>query len=87
VSAALIAGVVVETVPYRAGFVAELLRKIPELTVHGTDGCRRIAAVFSGRDAAELERLGERLLTEEPYVLGVFPTFVGVDDEAAAPPA
>ena len=42
---------------------------------------RRLAVVWTGASGAELERLTERILAEDPEVLGIFPTFVGADDE------
>ena len=75
----VVAGVVVETLPGLAAVVAERLRALPGLSVHGDDGDRKIAAVFTGADGAALEALGEELLRTDEAIVGVFPTLVGQD--------
>ena len=53
----------------------------PGLELTGSDGDRRIAAVWTGPSGRALEEMGERLLARDPDVLGIFPTFVGTDDD------
>lgn len=77
----VIAGVVIETLPGRAADVAARLDGVSGLDVQGHDGDRRVAAVWSAPEGAQLESLSELLCRSDPDVLGVFPTFVG-DDEA-----
>jgi hypothetical protein len=72
----LVAGVVIETASGAAPRVAARLLRVDGLTLHGGDGDRRLAAVFTGADGAALEALAERLVREDAEVLGVFPTFV-----------
>jgi hypothetical protein len=79
----IVAGVVIETVPGAAPRVAARLLREPALDLEGGDGDRRLAAVFTGPDGAALRQLGDRLLAEDPDVLGVFPTFVADEDDAA----
>ena len=79
----VVAGLIVETVPGAEVRVAARLVSEPGLELTGSDGDRRIAAVWTGRSGAELESLGERLLATDPEVLGVFPTFVGTDADGA----
>lgn len=77
----LIAGVVIETRPGRAADVAARLPGASGLEIHGHDGDRRVAAVWSAPEGQQLETLSELLSASDPDVLGVFPTFVGDDGE------
>jgi hypothetical protein len=79
----IFAGVVIETAPGAAPRVAARLLRERGLELHGGDGDRRLAAVFTGADAAALQALSERLVREDREVLGVFPTYVAdePDDE------
>jgi hypothetical protein len=81
----IVAGVVIETAPGAAPRVAARLLAERGLELHGGDGDRRLAAVFTG-DACALEALAERLVREDAEVLGVFPTYVAdePDDDPAA---
>ena len=72
----VVAGVVIETAPGAAPRVAARLLREAGLSLHGGDGDRRLAAVFTGADGAALEALAERIVREDADVLGVFPTFV-----------
>jgi hypothetical protein len=72
----IFAGVVIETVPGAAPRVAARLLRERGLELHGGDGDRRLAAVFTGEDARALESLAQRLVREDGEVLGVFPTYV-----------
>jgi len=76
-----VAGVLVVTAPGRGPSVAAKLVSAPGLTLAGGDGDSRVAVVWEGSDGASLEALAGRLLAEDPEVLGVFPTFVGEDEE------
>ncbi len=76
-----VAGVVVLTAPGAGPRVAARLVAQPGLTLAGGDGDSRVAAVWEAEDGATLEELAERLLAADPEILGVFPTFVGRDDE------
>ena len=78
---AVVAGVVLETAPGAEVRVAARLAREPGLELVGGDGDRRLAVVWTGASGAELERLTERLLADDADVLGIFPTFVGTDDE------
>jgi hypothetical protein len=79
----IFAGVVIETAPGAAPRVAARLLRERGLELHGGDGDRRLAAVFTGADAGALDALSERLVREDGEVLGVFPTYVAdePDDE------
>jgi hypothetical protein len=75
-----VAGVLLVTRPGAAPRVAARLAGAPGLTLAGGDGDTRVAAVWEAADGAALEAAAERLLAEDPEVLGVYPTYVG-DDE------
>ncbi len=77
----VVAGVVIETQAGKAPEVAERLAASGRVRVEGGDGDRRLAAVVSAATGAELERWAEVLLRTDVMVLGVFPTFVGEDEE------
>jgi hypothetical protein len=77
----IVAGVVIETTPGAAPRVAARLLRSAELELQGGDGDRRLAAVFTGDDARALEALAERLVRDDPEVLGVFPTYVAEEED------
>ena len=77
----VVAGVLLVTAPGAAPRVAARLAAEPGLTLVGGDGDARVAAVWEASDGAALETLGERLLAADPELLGVYPTFVGRDED------
>jgi nitrate reductase NapAB chaperone NapD len=79
----IVAGVVIETTPGAAPRVAARLLRFEALELQGGDGDRRLAAVFTGEDARALEALAERLVRDDPEVLGVFPTYVADEEDPA----
>jgi hypothetical protein len=80
----VVAGVVIETAPGAAPRVAARLLAERGLELHGGDGDRRLAAVFTG-EAHALEALAERLVRDHADVLGVFPTYVAEEPDEPAP--
>jgi hypothetical protein len=76
-----VAGVLFLTAPGAGPRVAARLAREPGLTLARGDGESRVAGVWEAPDGATLEALAERLLAEEPDLLGVFPTFVGQQEE------
>ena len=76
-----VAGVLRVTAPRAGPRVAARLAGEPGLTLAGADGDSRVAAILEAPDGAALEALSERLLAENAEILGVFPTFVGQDEE------
>lgn len=76
----IVAGVVIETVPGAAPRVAARLLKEAGLELHGGDGDRRLAAVFTAPSGADLEAFAERIVRDDAEVLGVFPTYVADED-------
>jgi hypothetical protein len=85
----IVAGVVIETASGASPRVAARLLREREIALHGGDGARLIAAVFTGADGEALEAFADRLVREDAEVLGVFPTYVGEapegEDERASP--
>lgn len=75
-----VAGVLVVTRAGAAPRVAARLAGAQGFTLAGGDGDSRVAGIWEGADGAALEAAAERLLSGDPDVLGVYPTFVG-DDE------
>ncbi|ABS25163.1 hypothetical protein [Anaeromyxobacter sp. Fw109-5] len=82
----IVAGVVIETVPGAAPRVAARLLHEPGVELQGGDGDRRLAAVVTCADGAALDALAERLVHGLAEVVGVFPTYVA-DEPDAAPAA
>ena len=79
---AVVAGVVIETVPGAEPRVAARLLRVPGVTLHGGDGDHRIAAVLDAPSGATLEELSQRLLASDEEILGVYPTFIGSEGDA-----
>lgn len=77
----VIAGVVIETRPGQGPFVACRLESTPGLAIVGGDGDHRLAAVWSAHSGRELERAVERLIHDDDDILGVYPTFIGLDED------
>jgi hypothetical protein len=76
-----VAGVVIVTAPGAGSRVACRLTGVYGLTLAGGDGDSRLAAVWEASDGRALEVLAESLLARDPEILGVFPTFVGSDED------
>ena len=77
----VVAGLVIETLPHKAASVAARLDHCHGLEIRGDDGDRRLAAVWKGKTGEELEKASEEIIATETEVLGIFPTFVGQDEE------
>lgn len=78
---AVIAGVVIETLPGQGPFVARRLEEREGLDIVGSDGDHRLAAVWTAPSGKALESAVEDLVRSDEDILGVFPTFVGRDEE------
>lgn len=78
----VIAGVIIETVGGAAPRVAARLAGRAGISLRGGDGDRRLAAVWTAPSAEALEETTVDLLHSDEEVLGVFPTFVGEDQES-----
>ncbi len=78
---AVVAGVVIETQPGQGPFVACRLGDFPDLEIVGGDGDRRLAAVWCATSGKALEKAVEALLRGDPDILGIFPTFIGRDED------
>ncbi len=77
----LVAGILIETATGAAPRVAARLLGVPGLEIHGGDGSRRLAAVVTAADGDELTRLSEDLLAADEEILGMYPTYVGRDQD------
>jgi hypothetical protein len=77
----VVAGILVETAPGAEPRVAVRLAREPGVSLAGGDGRSRIAAVCQAADGEALEALARRLLEEDEEILGIYPTFVGRDEE------
>jgi hypothetical protein len=77
----LVAGVVIETLPHRAPFVENDLRRVDGLQIVGGDGDRRLAGVWEAKTGAMLLAAAEKLVQTHEDLLGIFPTFIGTDEE------
>ncbi len=80
---AVVAGVVIETHPGQGPFVACRLGDLPGLEIVGGDGDRRLAAVWCAASGKSLERAVEALLRSDQDIIGIFPTFIGRDEDQA----
>ncbi len=79
----MIAGVVIETTPGAQSQVAARLLRVAGVSLCGGDGDHRIAAVVEIESGAALERLAQRLVADDAQIVGVFPTFVGIEGDGA----
>jgi hypothetical protein len=77
----IVAGIVIETMPGAAPHAAARLLRREGLELQGGDGHRRLAAVWTAKDGATLEAFAKQLLAEEAEIVGIFPTFVGDDED------
>lgn len=76
-----VAGIVIVTAAGAGARVAARLAHERGLTVMGGDGDARLAAVWEAEDGRSLEGLAEEMLARDPEIVGIFPTFVGRDEE------
>lgn len=80
----LVASMIVKTDPERAAEVARQLGRMPNVTSYGVHKEENIVLVAEAHDEAQLENLARYILDTFDDVWGVFPTFVGSDEEPAA---
>jgi nitrate reductase NapAB chaperone NapD len=82
--ATLVAGVVIETIPHRAPRVEYILAGVDGLQIVGGDGDRRLAGVWTAASGEMLLAAVEELVQTPEDILGIFPTFIGTDEEEDA---
>lgn len=78
---AVIVGAVVETTPGAAPEVACRIGDQDGLEIVGGDGDRRLAVVWCSDAPKQLEKRMLRLVRTDDNILGIYPTFVGQDEE------
>lgn len=83
----LVASMIVKADPGRAEEVARQLGRMPNVTSYGVHKEENIVLVAEAHDEAQLENLARYILDTFEDAWGVFPTFVGDDEEPAAVPA
>lgn len=79
--APLVVGAVVETIPDKAEGVALRLGRMEGVQVVGCDGKNRIAIVWDAPDGKHLERALREVIQKDEEILGVYPTFAGLDEQ------
>jgi nitrate reductase NapAB chaperone NapD len=72
----LVAGLVVETRPDRVAQVAERLAALSGIEVHGSNE-HGVAISWCGENQEELDRLSEQIVTGDPDIISIYPTYVG----------
>ncbi len=77
----LIASMIVKTKPERADEVARQLQRMPNVTTYGVHKDANIIVVVEAHDEEQLENFTSYLMREYADILGVFPTFVGSDED------
>jgi len=77
----VVAGVVIETRRGQGPFVACRIENEPGVEIVGGDGDRRLAVVWTAASGTALEAAAKRLLERDEEIIGIFPTFVGRDDD------
>jgi nitrate reductase NapAB chaperone NapD len=80
----LVASMIVKTDPGRAEEVSRQLGRIPNVTTYGVHREENIVLVAEAHDEAQLENLARYIMDTFEEAWGVFPTFVGTDEEPAA---
>lgn len=80
----LVASMIVKTDPGRAEEVSRQLGRIPNVTTYGVHREENIVLVAEAHDEAQLENLARYIMDTFEEAWGVFPTFIGTDEEPAA---
>lgn len=80
----LVASMIVKTDPLRAAEVARQLGRMPNVTSYGVHKEENIVLVAEAHDEAQLENLARYIVDTFEDVWGVFPTFIGSDEEPVA---
>lgn len=82
----LIASMIVKVIPEHAEEVAQQLERTPNITSYGVHKENNIIIVTEAHDVEQLENIARYILETYPDVLGVFPTFVGSEEEDVEQP-
>lgn len=79
----LVASMIVKAEPEKAEEVARLLGRVPGVTTYGVHKDVNIVAVAEAHDVEQLDNLAKYIVDNLEGAWGVYPTFVGSDDEPA----
>ncbi|GEM_PF-2840071 len=77
----LIVGLVIEAVPGKMAHLSVELAAIEDFEIVGSDGDHRLAGVWCAQSGKVLEETLERMLEERDDIIGIYPTFVGIDQD------
>ena len=77
----LIASMIVKVVPEHAERIEAHLNTLDSVTSYGVHKTDNIIAVVEAQNVHEIEELSNNLMKEYDAVLGVYPTYLTVDDD------
>ena len=77
----LIASMIVKVVPEHAERIETHLNSLPAVTTYGVHKTDNIIAVVEAQKVQEIEELSNNLFKEHDAVLGVYPTYLTVDND------
>ena len=76
----LVAKIVVETQPGKAGLVAQHLGQIKGMSLPAAEGDHRVTALWKVPEGDTVEGLSEVLQALNPEIVQVYPALVGEED-------
>lgn len=79
----LVASMIVKAEPEQAEEVCRQLGRVPGVTTYGVHKDVNIVVVAEAQDVEQLENLATYIVENFEGAWGVYPTFVGSDDEPA----
>ncbi|MCP4399092.1 MAG: chaperone NapD [bacterium] len=77
----LVASMIVKVIPEHAEDIEAYLNTIPSITTYGIHKTDNIIAVAEAQTVQEIEELSSNLMKKHEAVLGVYPTYLTVDDD------
>jgi nitrate reductase NapAB chaperone NapD len=79
----LVASMIVKAEPEQAEEVCRQLGRVPGVTTYGVHKEVNIVVVAEAQDVEQLENLAKYIVENFEGAWGVYPTFIGSDDEPA----
>jgi len=76
-----IAGVVILTQPEKSQSVLNQLKGMPGVTTYGIHKENYIITVLEGDTLEEMKSKSEQIMSNVPGILGVYPSYINVEDE------